>query len=121
MINRAALLLRYKEPAIQWINNTDPDDDAPEIELDRVNQELTVYLIPDRAAVDDDTVRMWVELNHEALLQNELSGWMTDESCWPEALNLELLNEWFDIECHSIIIDTSDEPITEEDYDDEIH
>ena len=28
MVNRTALLLRYKEPAIEWINETDPVEDA---------------------------------------------------------------------------------------------
>lgn len=120
MINRAALLLKYKEPAVRWINSFDPDDGEPDIELDLVNEERTVYLIPDKAAVDDDSVRMWVEINHVALLQNEMSGWIAEESLWPNELNMQLLDDWFDIECHSVIIDTSDEPIVEEDYDDEL-
>ena len=123
MINRAALLLRYKQPAIDWINETDPYEDSPAIELDRVNEECSVYLIPDRAAADEDTVRMWVELNHVALLENELAGWYEDESLMPPNLSLELFDEWFDVECHSIVLDTSDEPIVEETYeaDDQVH
>jgi hypothetical protein len=123
MINRAALLLRYKQPAVDWINESDPYKDSPGIELDRVNEERNVYLIPDRAAADEGTVRVWVELNHAALFENELAGWYEDESLMPSNLSLELFDEWFDVECHSIVLDTSDEPIIEETYDedDQVH
>lgn len=120
MINRAALLLRYKAPAIKWIQDSGPEDGEPEFELDHVNEERTVYLVPDKAAANNDTVRTWVELNHEALLQHELAGWVADESFWPKNLNLKLFDDWFDTECHSIVIDTTDEPIIEEDYEDDI-
>ena len=120
MINRAALLLRYKQPAVDWINRTDPYKDSPEIELETVNEERNVYLIPDRAAADEGTTRMWVELNHLALLENELAGWYEDESLMPANLSLELFDEWFDVECHSIVLDTSDEPIIEETYEEEM-
>ncbi len=119
MINRAALLLCYKQPAINWINESDPDNDASEIDQVQVNEERTVYLIPDKAAASDETVRAWVELNHIALLEHELAGWVADESLWPQGLNLTLFDDWFDVECHSIVLDTSDDAIIEEDEDDE--
>ena len=120
MINRAAQLLKYKEPAIRWINDSEPENDEPEFDLDHVNEERTVYLVPDKAAIDNDTVRNWVELNHEALFQHELAGWVADEAFWPSDLGLKLFDDWFDVECHSIVIDTSDEPIIEEDLENDI-
>lgn len=123
MINRAAFLLRYKQPAVDWINEVDPSEDEPQVSLADVNRERTVYLIPDQAAADDDTVRSWVELNYEALMENELGAWYTDSSLVPE-FTLEMFDEWFEAECHSLVLDTSDEPIIEEsnEYDDdEIH
>ena len=119
MINRAALILKYKQPAIDWINEIDPDEDADQITQESVNKERMVYLIPDRAAFDEDTVRMWVELNHEALFKNELEDWYNEESLWPEELNLELFDTWFEVECHSVVIDTSEEPIVEEYFEED--
>jgi hypothetical protein len=119
MINRAALILRYKQPAIDWINEVDPHDDGPKIVLEDVNRERTVYLIPDRAADDDETVRNWIEFNYKELMENELGGWYTDESLLPKSFSLEMFDDWFHAECHSMIIDTSDDPIVDE-YDDEI-
>ncbi|MEX0648266.1 MAG: hypothetical protein WEA56_09075 [Balneolaceae bacterium] len=47
MINRTSFLLRYKEPAIRWINDADPIKDAMVLIEKEVNSERTVYLISD--------------------------------------------------------------------------
>jgi len=49
MVNRAALILKYKEPFIEWINNSDPFGN-PGITLEEVNKDCTVYLIDDEEA-----------------------------------------------------------------------
>jgi len=49
LINRSALLLRYKEPAVRWINDADPSPSENATTLDEVNKERTVYLIDDAA------------------------------------------------------------------------
>ena len=41
MINRAAIILRYREPAMRWINEADPYEDDPGITLRTVNKERT--------------------------------------------------------------------------------
>ncbi len=124
MINRAALILRFKQAAVDWINESEPHDDSLSLKLSDVNHERTVYLVPDHAGDDDETVRAWVELNYRVLFENELGSWYPDESLFPKEPSLGLFDEYFDVECHTIIIDTLDEPIIEElnEYDDdEIH
>ena len=120
MINRAAIILKYKEPAIRWVNDSDLTDvfDNTEIAEDEINSERTVYLISDEDAETDESVSQWVELNYLNMFQNELDSWITDESMWPQNLTLMLFHEWFDVECHTMIVDTvSDDPI----LDDEDH
>ena len=116
MINRAALLLRYKEPAVAWINAADPYEQDPGITLERVNEERTVYLISDEDADTTDTVHAWVKLNYEALFENELEGWYVDESLWPKERSFQLFNDWFSVECHTVLRDTVGDQI----FDDEI-
>lgn len=122
MLNRGALMLRYKEPALRWIVEADPSDQEFSVSLQDINEERNVYLIHGLIAEDPETVREWVELNFEPLFQNELSGWYQDETLWPTPLTIKLFHEWFDIECHSMVYDTFDGPIIDEDFeDDEIH
>ena len=106
MINRAAIILRYREPAVRWINEADPYDDDPGITREVVNQERTVYLIRAEDAETSAAVEEWIELNYQQLFEAELEGWYTDPTLWPQDLTLQLFREWFDVEYHSVLIDT---------------
>jgi len=113
MINRAAVILKYKAPFIQWVNDADPYKDNPGITLESENKDCTVYLI-----LEDDAEKLeeWISLNFEQLFESEIEDWYTDESLWPKKRNRKLFDEWFDVECHSVLIDTVDGKI----IDDEI-
>jgi len=115
MINRAAVILKYKEPAVQWINAADPYHDNPQIRLEEVNDDRTVYLVSDHEADDDETLARWIKLNYEVLFEAELEGWYTDESLWPPKRTFELFQEWFEVECHTMIEDTVGTPIVDDD------
>jgi hypothetical protein len=114
MLNRAAIILRYKAPAVQWINDADSYEEGTEVTLDAANRDRPVYLISDQDAENDDVVAGWIELNYESLFEGELDGWYTDDSLWPDNLTLNLFYEWFDVECHTVIEDTVGVPIEDD-------
>ncbi len=114
MINRAAILLRYKEPAVQWINDADPYDDGHEISLESANEERTIYLITDDDGDGPEAASNWVRSNYEVLFESELEGWYTLESLWPQKRTFALFNKWFEVECHSVIEDTVGTPIIDD-------
>jgi len=114
MINRAAVLLRYKKPAVKWINEADPVKRSSGITIDSVNAERTVYLIRDEDADSPDILNHWIQLNYKTVFENELEGWYVDESLWPKDRGFKRFNEWFEIECHSVIVDTVDLPIEDD-------
>ena len=78
-------------------------------------QDRTIYLIRDEDADDQDALDRWVHKNYKRLFEMELSDWYTDPSLFPKNLTLDLFHEWFEVECHSVIIDT----VGGEIYDDE--
>ena len=106
MINRAAVILRYSEPAIAWINAADPYGVGPQVTGPSVNSDRTVYLVGDEVADSDEALAQWIALNFEALFEQELEAWYTDESVWPTGRTLRLFLEWFEVECHSVLVDT---------------
>lgn len=114
MINRSAVLLKYKAPAIKWINEADPYNENPGITSKTVNDDRIVYLIRDVDADTPDILNEWIELNYETLFENELDGWYTDESIWPKKRTLSLFYKWFEIECHTVIEDTVGTAIIDE-------
>jgi hypothetical protein len=97
MINRAALLLRYKEPAVQWINEADPNPDSRTLSLEEVNENRLVYLIKDEDADSPSHAEKWVRKNFVVLFEDELSGWYTDSSLWPSPLTHHLFQRWFEV------------------------
>ena len=115
MINRAALILRYKEPAVHWINEVDPAPESTPLSLSEVNREQTVYLISDEDADTDKTLRQWVQDNFSALWESELEAWYTDASLWPTNRTMKKFDQWFDVECHTVVIDTLDAPLVDDD------
>lgn len=113
MLNRSALLLRYKAPAVQWINDADPSPSGSSVTLEEVNSDLTVYLVSDEVSESPEEVRRWVKANWRNLFESELDGWYTDPALWP-TLTLKRFDAWFDVECHSTIIDTLGGPIEDD-------
>ncbi|WP_010629397.1 hypothetical protein [Halomonas sp. KM-1] len=63
MLNRSALLLRYKTPAVQWINDADPAPGSTPITAAEVNRDRTVYLVGDEVAESPEEVWRWVKVN----------------------------------------------------------
>jgi hypothetical protein len=116
VINRAAVILKYREPAVRWINEADPHHDHPGMTLSTVNQDRTVYLIREADMDGPAIVNTWLEQNYRTLFEAELEGWYTDSALWPQELTLQLFRGWFDVECHSMVVDTVggaiyDEPV----------
>ena len=117
MINRSAIILRYKEPAVRWINDADPHISKPDIKIESVNDDRTVYLVHDEVGDTPTNIRKWIELNFEVLFENELEGWYTDPSLWPPKRKLSTFDAWFEVECHTVLVDTLSDPIMDDEVE----
>ena len=116
MLNRAAVILKYREPAIAWINGIEPDDQDFVASPELVNKDRLVYLISEEDAADEEALADWIERNYLNLFETELEGWYTDQDAWPENLSLGMFYDWFEVECHSALVDTVGSRI----FDDEV-
>jgi hypothetical protein len=98
MLNRAVLIVRPKQPYLDWAAQLDDADIVP-----NPDQERTVYLIPefdDDAEAQNVLKRVFAEV-----FERELFGWHTDESAWPPKRTLAMFRQWFEIELHSVVED----------------
>jgi hypothetical protein len=116
VVNRGALILRYKEPVVRWINEADPNPSGSPITLERVNEERTVYLISDSTGDDKRTFERWLRRHYAKLFEMELDDWYTDPALWPSERSYELFTQWFEPELHTVLIDLGQGAI----YDDEV-
>jgi hypothetical protein len=115
MLNRAALILRYKKPFVDWINAVDPSPASHGLTLSEVNQEHTVYLVE---VEDEGELDEWVARHHEELFEAELEGWYTDPALWPRNRSLEVLREWCSFELHTIVVDAGESPLEDNELED---
>ncbi len=113
MINRAAVVIKGTESLVNWVNEIDED---AEITLEEVREESTVYLISDDAAEEFDE---WVEDTFHMIFESELQGWYTDCDVWPADLTIDMFYEWFTISLHTVVEDTVDSEIVDEEFEDE--
>lgn len=114
MINRAAFLLKYKAPAVQWINQHGSEDHHQDISLFEINSDRTVYLIAEDIADDPEKLDQWIKMNLQVLFESELDEWFSDSELWPKQLDYTLFQQWFEPECHTMLVDTIEEPIEED-------
>lgn len=89
MLNRAALILRYNQAFVDWINAVDPSPRSHVLRLNAVNDEHTIYLLDGVESKD------------------ELQNWYTDPALWPKGRSLELLKRWCSLELHTVVVDTA--------------
>jgi hypothetical protein len=50
MLNRDLLIIRYKQPFVDWVNEADPRSDGSLVTLESANDDSPAYLIHDCAS-----------------------------------------------------------------------
>ncbi len=108
-INRNSLLVRKKQPFVDWVNYMDALHSSPDsimdFTLESVNHECKVYLIDPIELME--VTRDYIEMLKPRIFEAELCGYfnkLTIEN-WPEDRSAKVFDEWFEIEFHSMVID----------------
>ena len=101
MVNRGVLIVRPRQPFLDWAAQLDDSGLVPNFE-----GEETAYLVPEFEN-DDDAERI-LRLVYSEVFERELYSWHTDESAWPKNRGLAVFRKWFEIERHSIVEDLCD-------------
>ncbi len=100
-INRAALIVRPRQPYVDWANSV--DDGGPRAILKQLRKEPSIYLVESIDSLED--FDLLVDDTWAWIFREQLNGWMQDEDSWPEGLSRELFLQWFDCEVSTVIWD----------------
>jgi hypothetical protein len=104
MLNRCAVTIRAKQPFLDWLLSL---PDLPDLSLESINRDRSVYLLPE---VDDMKEQEAVVQKFFAVIfEDELRGWWVDDRRWPTLRSLEVFQEWFEVEFHTVIRDLADD------------
>lgn len=115
VLNRSAVFLLPKQPALDWLLRVDPN--PMDITLEQLRQEPEVFLVPQSLEMHEQAVR-WVNQNWKSFFEQFLDGWFTDESMWPQQRSRKIFNEWFDIHFSSMVFDMAKDELEVEDWGD---
>ena len=114
MLNRNLVVVRLKQPFVDWVNEADPYPDGSRMTLKEVNEDLPAFLIHDDACED---LECWLEHFYQPLFEELLEQWYVDDALWPQRVTLALFKAWCDIEIHSMVFDLVDEPLVDDELD----
>ena len=109
MINRGAIIVRPKEPYIDWAIGLDDSGLKP-----GEDDEPTIYLIPEYEN-DLEAIEVLSKC-FDIIFETELQNWHTDESAWPKNRTFSLFRKWFSFEFHSCVDDLCGYEIIDDDY-----
>lgn len=109
-INRTAVVIRLKQPFIDWLNSF-PDEDSDNT-LETASSENMTFLIPEFFGPDESL--SYVKKRYSQIFECELLGWCTDEELWPGKRNWKMFQEWFSVEINSEVLDLLDDDIEKE-------
>jgi hypothetical protein len=109
-INRSIAIIRQKQPFVDWANQL-PDAELKS-SLDDFKTDCLAILIPDYDT--DEEAEGYINEIYEDIFIEELYGWCTEEAWFPQDRTNEMFWEWFEVELHSIVMDSSIDLIEEE-------
>ena len=114
MLNRDLIVVRLKQPFVDWVNEADPYPDGSPMTLDDVNEDVSTFLIHDHASEDFER---WLTECYLLLFEAILEEWYVDEALWPQDRTLALFKRWCDVEIHSMVFDLVDGALIDDEID----
>jgi hypothetical protein len=89
IVNRAALVVKPKQPYIDWANHF--DDGGPILTVESALEDFDVFLI-DELENEADKQKV-IRKYYKMIFQHELEAWMADRDSWPSTLDLRTLDQ----------------------------
>lgn len=98
MLNRGSVIVRPKQPFIDWALNLDDSGLAPD-----ADGEQTVYLIPEYDS--DEHAMQILSLCFDEIFALELASWHLVEDDWPQKRTFAMFKNWFTLQFNSCVED----------------
>lgn len=99
-INRAAIVVRPRQPYLDWAAGL--DEDAPQ-HAKGLEKRVSIYLVAEDPAGKEETAPL--EDYYEEIFETELAAWWTSENDWPETRTFKMFHEWFEVVGESVVTD----------------
>ena len=105
MLNRSAVVVRYREAFRDWLRSIGVHEEEFEDHADK-----SVYLIGECQYPEDQEEVL--RESSSAIFYEEVSAWHLDQEQYPDFNDFTLFTEWFATEFFDMVSDALDEPLT---------
>ena len=112
MINRTAVVIKPRQPFLDWLNNTPELNLSAPVTMDELLEDCDTILLPETYSLQD-ALDLLDPLKPD-LFAVQLDEWLRDPSAWPQERSAEAFDQWFALEVHSMVLDLVEEPILRE-------
>ena len=104
-VNRMAVVLEPAQAYFEWAREC--PEALPDLTLEELGGEGTVYLIPETDADPEN----WLRRNYVAIFENELDAWYRDRAFWPKDRSFKAFKKFFRMRFCSMVLDLKRGPI----------
>jgi hypothetical protein len=105
MLNRSAVIVRYREAFRDWLRSIGVEEEEFEDHAAK-----SVYLVGDcEYAEDEDEV---LRESSSAIFYEEVSAWHLESEQYADFTDFSLFTTWFETEFFDMVSDVLDEPLT---------
>jgi hypothetical protein len=105
LVNCAAVMLEPAQAYLEWAREF--PEALPDLTLEELGEEGTVYLIPETDADPEN----WLRRNYVAIFENELDAWYRDRAFWPKDRSFKAFKNFFRMRFCSMVLDLGRGPI----------
>ena len=105
LVNRAAVVLEPAQAYLEWAREC--PEALPDLTLEELGEEGTVYLIPETDADPEN----WLRRNYVPIFENELDAWYRDRAFWPKDRYFKAFKKFFRMRFCSMVMDLERGPI----------
>jgi hypothetical protein len=109
-INRTAIVVKPRQPFLEWLRLADPT--SGDLSLEDLQRDPEVYLLPECG--NEEEVRENLEEVCGRIFEEQLDSWYRVPSAWPKRRDLDAFEHWFEWSSHSMVIDLSDDSLLRE-------
>jgi len=99
IVNRMAVVLEPAQAYLEWAREC--PEALPDLTLEDLGEEGTVYLIPETDADPEN----WLRRNYVPMFEHELDAWYRDQAFWPKDRSFKAFKKFFRVRFCSMVLD----------------
>jgi len=109
MINRSVVIVKAKEPFVNWLAML---PDPATVSLEELNRDPAAYLLPEYETEAEREVV--IRRCYPGIFEAELEGWWENEDDWPKIRDYQAFKQWFQVEFSSAVFDMTDDMLCDD-------